>query len=157
MIRPAVEEDVPEIRRIIIAAFGKDTIHYLLEEKFGVLGGKSWDDRKAEEIESSYRQHPDRILVTELGGKVVGFASFSLDTERKMGVVENNAVDPEYQNSGIGSAQIERILDIFREMDMELAEVVTGLGPGYTPARRMYEKCGFVPTQERVLYHRSLS
>jgi ribosomal protein S18 acetylase RimI-like enzyme len=157
MIRPATEADLPEIRRIIIGAFGKDTIHYLLEEKYGVLGGKSWEDRKAEEIESYYRQHPNRVLVTELEGKLLGFASFSVDKERKMGVVENNAVDPGYQNRGIGTAQIERVLEIFREMGMQLAEVVTGLDSGYTPARRMYEKCGFEPTQERIIYHLSLS
>jgi ribosomal protein S18 acetylase RimI-like enzyme len=157
MIRPATEADLPEIRRIIIAAFGKDTIHYLLEERFGVLGGKSWEDLKAEEIESSYKQHPDRVMVTELEGKIVGFASYSIDKGRKMGVVENNAVDPDYQNRGIGTSQIERVLEIFRENDMQLAEVVTGLDSGYTPARRMYEKCGFEPTQERVIYHLSLN
>jgi ribosomal protein S18 acetylase RimI-like enzyme len=157
MIRPARKGDLPNIRRIIVAAFGKDTIHYLLEDKFGVLEGKSWEDRKAEEIESFYRQNPDRVLVTELTGKVVGFASFSLDKERKMGVIQNNAVDPEFQNRGIGTAQIEHLLGIFKERGMNLAEVVTGLDPGYAPARCMYEKCGFEPTQERVYYHLSLS
>ena len=156
MIRPAREDDLPDIRKIIVAAFGKDTVHFLLESKFGVIGGKGWDEWKAREIESFYRKNPDRVLVTELEGKIVGFASFSLYREREMGVIQNNAVDPEYQNRGIGTAQIERVLEIFREEGMQLAEVETGLDAGYGPARSMYKKCGFEPTIERVTYHLSL-
>jgi N-acetylglutamate synthase-like GNAT family acetyltransferase len=157
MIRPAHEGDLPDIRRIIVEAFGHDTVHYKLEKKFGVLGGKTWDERKGDEIESFYRSHPDHVLVTESEGMVVGFVSFSCDWDRRMGEIQNNAVDPDFQNRGIGTAQISRALGVLKEMGMEFAEVSTGLGPGYAAARRMYEKCGFEPTIERVTCHLSIT
>ena len=156
MIRPAVEDDLPEIRRIIVDAFGENTIHFMLERRFGVMGGRGWDERKGDEIESFYRNHPDRVLVTEFEGSVVGFVSFSWDPDRKLGVIHNNAVDPDYQNRGIGTTQIAHALEVLREIGMEVAEVTTGLGPGYVAARRMYEKCGFEPTNRSVTQHLSL-
>ncbi len=156
MIRKATKEDLGDMRRIVVNAFGHGTIHYLLESKFGIIGGKDWRVRKAQEIESFLQAHPDWILVTELEGKVVGFVSYSLDHDRKLGTVQNNAVDPQFQNKGMGTEQILHVLDIFRRKGMKLAEVRTGRGVRYLPARRMYEKCGFEPTTESVTYHLSL-
>lgn len=156
MIRTARPGDLPELRRIIVEAFGQSTMHYLLERRFGTIGGRSWELRKADEIESFYRAHPDGVLVTEEEGRILGFVSFHLDPERGMGKIGNNAVDPEYQNRGIGTRQIARVLEILRERGMKIAEVQTGLADDYGPARCMYEKCGFKPTMEFVTYHASL-
>jgi ribosomal protein S18 acetylase RimI-like enzyme len=156
MIRRARPGDLPELRRIIVEAFGKRTMHYLLERRFGPIGGRSWDLRKADEIESFYRYHPEGVLVTEEEGRILGFVSFQLDPDRRMGKIGNNAVDPEYQNQGIGTKQIARALDILKERGMNIVEVQTGLADDYAPARHMYEKCGFEPTMEFVTYHASL-
>ena len=156
MIRQAREEDIPSIRRIIVDAFGENTIHFILERKFGVIGRKGWKERKANEIEHFFRGHPDQVRVTEIAGRVVGFISFAFNVDRNMGVVLNNAVDPENQKKGIGTSQIKNVLGEFRKRGLELAEVSTGLGPGYSPARQMYEKCGFEPTFRGVTYHLSL-
>lgn len=155
-MRRAKEKDLGDLKRIIVEAFGHETIHYLIEDKFGIVGGKSWKERKADEIESFFRAHPDKVLVSEREGKVVGFVSYSLDHDRRLGTIQNNAVDPDFQGKGIGTKQILCVLDIFRKEGLELAEVRTGKGPGYMPARRMYEKCGFEATMESVTYHLSL-
>jgi GNAT superfamily N-acetyltransferase len=157
MIRQAREEDIPSIRRIIVDAFGENTIHFILERKFGAIGGKGWDERKADEIEQFFRGHPDQVRVTEAAGRVLGFISFAFNLDRNMGVVLNNAVDPEHQNMGVGTSQIENVLEEFRKRGLGLAEVSTGLGPGYAPARQMYLKCGFEPTFRSVTYHVSLN
>ncbi len=156
LIRTARPEDVPALRRIIVQAFGHHTIHYLVEARYGVVGGKAWDRRKADEIESFYRSHPQETLVTEEKGKVLGFITYSLDRGNRVGTILNNAVDPASQKKGIGTAQIKQVLEIFRREGMRLATVVTGLGPGYSPARRMYEKCGFEPIMDSVTYYARL-
>jgi GNAT superfamily N-acetyltransferase len=156
MIRQARPEDLGDLRRIIVAAFHHETIHYLVERRFGVVEGKTWDQRKGDEIESFLGAHPEWVLVTELDGEVAGFVTYALDEERKVGQVQNNAVDPRHQNRGIGTGQVHFVLDIFRREGMKLAEVVTGLGSGYAPARRMYEKCGFEALMENVRYYRCL-
>lgn len=156
MIRKARDGDLPELRRIIVEAFGQSTMHYLLEKRFGPISGRSWDLRKADEIETFYRSHPDNVLVTEDKGRVLGFVSFILDQERKIGKIGNNAVDPEHQNRGIGTEQIVKTMGILKERGMKVVEVQTGLAEEYGPARRIYEKCGFEPTMEFLTYHASL-
>ncbi len=156
MIRAAREEDFPELRRIVVEAFGHSTIHYLLEDRYGTVGGKPWDVRKADEVTGFFRQRPDRVLVTELDGRIAGFVTYDIDDDRKMGIIGNNAVDPKFQKRGIGTSQIQHVLGLMREKGMRIAEVRTGLGPEYAPARRVYEKCGFSPTTRSVTYHLSL-
>jgi ribosomal protein S18 acetylase RimI-like enzyme len=156
MIRKARDRDLPELKRIIVEAFGQSTMHYLLERRFGPIGGRSWDLRKADEIETFYRSHPENVLVTEKKGRILGFISFSLDQERKIGKIGNNAVAPEHQNRGIGTEQIVKTMGILKERGMKVVEVQTGLTEEYGPARHMYEKCGFEPTMEFLTYHASL-
>ncbi len=156
MIREAWEGDLPDLKRIIISAFSKSTIHYLLEERYGRIGDRSWAEWKTQEIESFFKSHPERVLVTEQEGRIVGFAAYDLKPEREMGIILNNAVEPDSQNQGLGTAQIRHLLNIFRERGMRFAKVVTGGGEGYAPARKMYEKCGFEATMKSVIYHTRL-
>jgi len=156
MIRRATHEDIGDLKTVIVKAFGHTTIHYLVESRYGKVGKKAWDEWKAQEIESFFLAHPDETLVTELKGRVVGFITYSLDPDRKVGTVLNNAVHPSFQSKGIGAKQVLHVLDIFRGKGMRLAQVTTGLGTGYRPARRMYEKCGFEPLMESATYYREL-
>ena len=156
VIRGASQEDLPELRRIIVEAFGHSTIHYLIEERFGIVGTRTWNVRKADEIADFFRLKPEQVLVTEIEGRIAGFTTYDLDDDRKIGVIGNNAVDPSFQERGIGTNQIQYVLGLMREKGMRIAEVRTGLGPEYAPARRVYEKCGFSPTMESAIYHLSL-
>ena len=96
--------------------------------------------------------NPGCVLVSELAGEVVGFITFTLDRERKIGVIGNNAVRPEHAGKGIGSAQYLAVLEIFRREGMQFACVTTGLDEAHAPARRAYEKVGFVPVLSFVEY-----
>jgi GNAT superfamily N-acetyltransferase len=53
------------------------------------------------------------------------------------------AVDPDYQDRGIGSTLIEFALAWMKDAGMSIAMVETGGDPGHAPARRTYEKLGF--------------
>ena len=55
------------------------------------------------------------------------------------------AVDPDYQNQGVGSELVTFAVDRIVERGMSLAEIGTGGDPGHAPARRVYEKAGFSP------------
>ncbi len=50
----------------------------------------------------------------------------------------------------------EETLETFREAGMEYACVGTGLNEGHAPARHVYEKCGFEPLIEYVMYSQKL-
>ena len=73
-----------------------------------------------------------------------------------MGVIGNNAVAPEGQGRGIGTAMYQFVLDLFREKGLRFACVGTGLDEGHAAARRAYEKAGFDRRRESIMYYKYL-
>lgn len=61
-----------------------------------------------------------------------------------MGEISMLAVDPDYQDGGIGTALTEFALDRLKDAGMTVAMVETGGDPGHAAARRTYEKAGYV-------------
>jgi ribosomal protein S18 acetylase RimI-like enzyme len=155
-IRPASEADLPRIRDVIVDSFDGVTGHQLLEQRFGQIGGWPWQEWKAAEIETSFRQSPESVLVAELGAEIVGVVSFRLDRRRLIGHIGNNGVDPRFQGRGIGTRMYQHVLEIFREAGMRFAEVTTGADDEASRARRAYEKVGFHPLTTSVRYFREL-
>ena len=54
------------------------------------------------------------------------------------------AVHPDHQNDGIGTALNEYALERMREAGMRIAVVGTGGDASHAPARRSYEKAGYI-------------
>ena len=94
--------------------------------------------------------------MTEIDGRVVGFTTFRVDQEKGCGEVCNNAVDPEFQGKGIGTQQHKDVLRMLREKGLTHATVHTGLDPAHTAARKSYEKLGFKPMSESIVYFMEL-
>jgi ribosomal protein S18 acetylase RimI-like enzyme len=155
-IRSASEADVTRIRDIIVESFDGVTGHQLLEQQFGQIGGRPWQEWKASEIETSFRQAPESVLVAELGDQIVGVVSYRLDRRRLIGHIGNNGVDPRFQGHGVGTRMYQYVLQIFREAGMRFAEVTTGAGDEAGRARRAYEKVGFHPMTTSIRYFRKL-
>lgn len=65
------------------------------------------------------------------------------------------AVDPDYQNEGLGLALVNFAVDRIAELGIPLAEIGTGGDPGHAPARRVYEKAGFTQVP-LVRYYKAL-
>lgn len=86
------------------------------------------------------------VLVAEVDGAVAGFLAYRLDSPDAAltGEVELLAVDPAHQNRGVGTALNERALAEMAAAGMRLAVAATGGDPGHAPARRAYEKAGYV-------------
>lgn len=97
------------------------------------------------------------VLVSETNGKIVGFATFTMNKETGIGEIGNNAVVPDCQGIGIGSAQHNTVLDIFRQNGMKYALVSTGYeDEGHAKARASYEKVGFKKMQTTITYRLEL-
>lgn len=86
------------------------------------------------------------VLVAEAGGVVAGFVAYGLHSPdaEQTGEIELLAVDPAHQNRGIGTALNARALAEMAAAGMRLAVAATGGDPGHAPARRSYEKAGYV-------------
>jgi ribosomal protein S18 acetylase RimI-like enzyme len=103
-----------------------------------------WRTSQAEVVEKICKDSESTtVWVAELEGKVVGFLAYELNTEDKTGEVQLLAVDPEYQNRGIGTELNIFALEKMKEGGVKLAVVATGGDPGHAPARRSYEKAGY--------------
>ncbi len=123
----------------------------LWERVFG-----DWEARKRGSVHAQIRDRPERAIVTEMDGEIVGFLTWRLHHDRAVGEISNNAVDPGHQGAGIGTSQVEWVLRRFREEGMEGARVMTGGDPGHAPARAMYHKAGFARSLPYVEYFMEL-
>ena len=89
------------------------------------------------------------------GGRPVGFAVVAVHDDPRRGEIDMVAVDPEYQNQGVGLALVAFAVDRMTELGLPLAEIGTGGDPGHAPARHVYEKAGFTPVP-LVRYYKAL-
>ncbi len=149
-IRCMRNDDLQTILDITRTAWGKNTIHKLIEDRHGQIGVRPWWQRKTENIRDACLSRPDQVVVAETDGEIVGYAMYSIDEEDLTGEVLNNAVHPDFRNMGIGSAMHRWILDLFREKNLGVVRVSTLEHDA--PARKVYEKHGFVEIARTVHY-----
>jgi GNAT superfamily N-acetyltransferase len=69
-------------------------------------------------------------------------ASYDPRQRPERGLIGWSCVVPEHQGKGIGKAQIQEILRIFRSKAIRKACVTTTDEDFFVPAQRMYEACG---------------
>ncbi len=154
-MRPATLEDMDQIQAMVreIWAIGSD---FGLEEKYGSVGGEKWDRWLVPKVMSRLYDEIDQLWVTEEEGELSGFFSYSLNQARKVGTVHYNGVALAARGKGVGTRQVEKMLEMMRSAGMEMATVGTGLNEGHAPARRVYEKCGFEPLIDYRMYSQKL-
>ncbi len=116
-----------------------------------------WQEAKAEAMEPYFRGNPEKHSYIVLDkGQIAGFITCDIDNMKKVGTICNNAVDPEFQGKGLGSAMYDFILDMFRMSGMTAAAVATMDENAYLPAQRAYEKAGFEKKLKRLTYYMEL-
>jgi len=102
-----------------------------------------WRKSQKEVVEKVCNDEKITTCVVEVDGEVVGFVSYELNDESKIGEVQLIAVHPDYQNCGIDTELNLFALQKLKENGMKLAVVGTGGDDGHAPARRSYEKAGY--------------
>ena len=103
------------------------------------------DEKQAEYLESLFEQKPGKELyVLEHEGQTVGFLGLSFDEDGESGEIDLNAIDPRHQAHGFGFAMYSFAISRLRERGVTLARVGTGLDASHAPARKAYERVGFL-------------
>lgn len=157
-IRALRAEDIERVCEIAVAAWEPIFAGFrelLGEELFG-LAHPDWRAEKASQVRWVCRNEPWHVVVTEVDGEVVGFLSYRFDEQRSMGEIGNNAVHPDFQGRGIGTAQCRHALQAFRRQGLRCASVWTGLDDSHAPARAMYQQVGFDRALPGVQYWQRL-
>jgi ribosomal protein S18 acetylase RimI-like enzyme len=132
-LRPATPADVPRLTELVQAAYG----HYV--ERLGGPPGPLTEDY-AEVVRSG------QVTVAERAGEVLGLIVFGAGDEGF--VIDNVAVDPSQQGSGVGRALLERA---------EAAALGAGFDSIYlythermTENQALYSRIGYVEYDRRL-------
>ena len=142
-IRPFDDRQDAERVRVIVCEIWMGGDDALMEQKYGLQGGKPWCDWMSRSVLEYLMADGTRSFVAERNGEVVGFCSYVIDEERKRGTVGYNGVARSCQGLGIGSAMLDFVMSRIREEGMEYAAVIVADNAEHGPARHLYEKQGF--------------
>lgn len=85
-----------------------------------------------------------QVWVADHDGVVTGFILWDLNHDDLTSEVHMLAVHPDAQQQGVATALNTFALEKMKEAGMTLAHLMTGGDPGHAPARRAYEKVGYV-------------
>ncbi len=145
-IRPFVESDLPAVVQLSLQAWEPVFVAWqriLGPDLYPLAIYPDWRQGQREVVEKYCRDEKEVTWVAVLEDRVVGFITYELNPETKVGEVQLLAVHPDFQNEGVGLQLNLFVLDKFKEAGMKLAVVGTGGDEGHAPARRCYEKAGY--------------
>lgn len=159
IIRPFAPEDLPALQRIRQAAFEPvfRSFRDIVGERIYAIALTDADSEQAELLESLAKPGPEQqLFVAATDSGIVGFVSWSLNLEKRIGEIGLNAVHPDHAGLGIGTRLYEFALASMKESGMTAATVGTGGDASHAPARRAYEKAGFGPAIPSLYMYRLL-
>jgi ribosomal protein S18 acetylase RimI-like enzyme len=142
-LRPATEQDAPRLSEIVQAAYG----HYVER-----IGGRPrpMDDDYGELVRTG------RVIVAERDGEIAGLMALKVDEEGM--AIDNLAVDPSRQGTGVGRALLEHAESAAREDGFDSIYLFTHVG--MTENLSLYSRIGYVeydrrpPGEEFLVYMR---
>jgi len=85
-----------------------------------------------------------QLVVAELRGSIVGVVHYRVDRETQSGSIGVSAVHPAQQGQGIGTLMYRHALELMSARGAKYATADTEADSSHAPARRAYEKAGFV-------------
>jgi ribosomal protein S18 acetylase RimI-like enzyme len=132
-LRPATDRDVERIAELVQAAYG----HYV--ERIGGPPGPMTDDY-AEVVRTR------RVTVAERGGEIVGLLVLAVTDEGFL--IDNVAVDPGRQGSGVGRALLEEAEAAARRAGFNSIYLYTH--EKMTENLALYARIGYVEYDRRV-------
>ncbi|ABW32952.1 GNAT family N-acetyltransferase [Acaryochloris marina] len=146
VIRSANSTDLPYLENIRKAAFAPvfASFRKILGDEIYNLAQAHEDEAQGELLASLLAPDSDwEVYTAVIDSSVVGFISFQLNLDRKVGEIGLNAVNPNHAGRGIGTIMYDFVISKMKEAGMQVATVATGGDPSHAPARRAYEKSGF--------------
>ena len=153
-VRRFREEDRQRLRDLTVEAFRDVSIDRNIEDRFGLLNGTTWQERKARHIDDDIAANFDGVLVAEYRGEIVGYVTVVLDRRSNLGRIPNMAVDARYRGMGLGKRLIEESFAYMRAEGMLYAKIET-LDQNRV-GQHLYPKMGFVEVARQIHYVRKL-
>ena len=145
-IRPLTPADTAAVVEFSLRAWAPvfESFRTVLGERVYQALYPDWATSQARAVEAVCQDDTAAVWVAEQHGRPVGYIAVRIHADDRTGEIEMLAVDPLVQRQGIGTALTSFAVQRLRDAGMRLAVVGTGGDPGHAPARRVYEKAGFV-------------
>ncbi len=146
-IRPLASGDVETLEELAVLAWEPVFASFrdILGPAIYPLLYPDWRQHQRDEVKRVCAADSDMtVYVAEVDGVVAGFIAYVVNLAEGSGEVYLLAVHPDHQNGGIGTALNTFVLDEMQRRGVTLAVVATGGDPGHAPARRTYEKAGYI-------------
>lgn len=159
IIRPFRPEDLSAMQRLREAAFGPVFRSFadIVGAEIAALAFAHADAGQAKLLDDVCRAGSGHhVLVASIGDAVVGFVSFTIGADERVGEIGLNAVHPDHAGEGIGTGMYEHAMARMKALGVALVTVGTGGDPSHAPARRAYEKAGFGPALPSVTLYKLL-
>jgi mycothiol synthase len=123
-----------------------------LDRGFAGYDEDHWVDADPSE-QSEFR--PDLSVFALSNGAVVGFCLCDDADEPGTGWIDTVGVLPAYRGRGAASALITRVVDAMRTAGLD--RVTLRVNDDNVPARRVYERLGFVSVKRHVVYRKQIA
>jgi ribosomal protein S18 acetylase RimI-like enzyme len=145
-IRPLEPADVAAVVEFSLRAWAPvfQSFRTVLGERVYQALYPDWATSQAHAVEAACQDDTTDVWVAELYGRPVGYVAVRIHPDDRTGEIDMLAVDPLVQRQGIGTALTRFAVQQLRDAGVRLAVVGTGGDPGHAPARRVYEKAGFI-------------
>ena len=145
-IRPLSAADIAAVVEFSLRAWAPvfESFRMVLGERVYQALYPDWATNQARAVEAVCKDDTAAVWVAELHGRPVGYVAARVHAEDRTGEIEMLAVDPLVQGQGIGTALTVFAVQQLRDTGVRLAVVGTGGDPGHAPARRVYQKAGFI-------------
>jgi ribosomal protein S18 acetylase RimI-like enzyme len=143
-IRRFVAADTDSVVELSLAAWAPvfESFHAVLGDDLYRRVHPDWRNHQAESVREALQRNDTWVAVED--GTTIGFVNVIFDQAERSGEIYMIAVQPAAQRRGVASRLTEHALGEMRARGLDLATVSTGGDPGHAPARRTYEKAGFV-------------
>lgn len=145
-IREAQTSDLDALKEFTEQAFEPifESFLKIMGTDIFALAYPDWRTLQRNLVETMFNDEKIFVCVADKEGVAVGLVCYTLNQEEKSGEIQFLVVHPDYQNDGIGTALNDYTLQKMRDAGIKLAVVGTGGDVAHAPARRAYEKSGFV-------------
>lgn len=124
-IRGYRAEDLGRLQQITCEAFDGVSIDRNIEDRFGVINGVGWKERKAEHIRADAERDAHGIFVLVMDGVIAGYITTWCDRASGIGHIPNLALDRHYRGQGLGRRLIAHAIEYFRSQGMSHARIET--------------------------------
>ena len=155
LIRPFQPDDLPTLKRIMVAAFDGVSIDQGMQKLFGIIHDHDWQWRKARHLDEDAAREPSGIFVAEMDGRIVGFISTWQDREAGIGHIPNLSLEPDVRGQGWGRKLIEFALQHFRESGLTHAKIETLVQNAI--GQHLYTSLGFHEVARQIHFVAELS